>query len=31
MSEFIGVVSAETFVAVLTTLSELLDNAEKHC
>jgi hypothetical protein len=31
MSEFIGVVSAETFVAVLTTLSELLDKAEEHC
>ena len=31
MSEFIGVVSAETFVAVLTTLSELLDKAEKQC
>ena len=31
MSEFIGVISAETFVAVLTTLSELLDKAERNC
>ena len=31
MNALIGVVSAETFVAVLTTLSELLDKAEKHC
>jgi uncharacterized protein len=31
MSELIGVVSAETFAAVLTTLSELLDTAEKQC
>jgi uncharacterized protein len=31
MSEFIGVVSAETFVAVLTTLSDLLIKAEEQC
>jgi uncharacterized protein len=31
MSEFISVTSAETFVAVLTTLSELIDKAETHC
>ena len=31
MNALIGVVSAETFVAVLTALSELLEKAEKHC
>ena len=31
MTSLMPVVSRETFVAVLTTLSELLDKAEKHC